>query len=174
MCFAISSNSFVSVLISPVYCFLLGLTPERQKQQFQVQLTSPLCVSFLIKFPVTLPPFPPTSVVRQIIKSCIIFTWGCPKAVFTCLGYVDKNTGKNKTFRGAKAKHRVVWQAGHTCEDTVTLWWGQLWREVLVLRAAAAQWVPRMWFHAQALWLSSDFSVSKHKLILRDDAKGSF
>lgn len=113
MCFAISSDSFVSVLISPVYCFLLGLTPERQKQQFQVQLTSPLCVSFLIKFPVTLPPFPPTSVVRQIIKSCIIFTWGVPKQFSPAWVMWTKIPEKTKHFE--EQRQSIEW-----CDRLVT------------------------------------------------------
>lgn len=102
VCFALSSDSFLclSVLISLVYWDFL--TPERQKQWFQMQLTLPLCVCFLIKFPVMLPPFPPASLRRQLIKSRSIFTWGCPKAVGGCLAYVDE-----KPFRGAKAKHGV-------------------------------------------------------------------
>lgn len=86
-----------------------------------MQLTLPLCVRFLIKFPVMLPAFPPTSLIRQLIKSRIVFTRGCPKAVVACLDYVNK-----KPFRGAKAKHGVELKTGHTYEDMVPLWRVQL------------------------------------------------
>jgi len=74
-----------------------------------------------------LPPFPPTSLKRQLIKPHVIFTWGCPKAVVPCLGFVDK-----KPLRGAKAERGVAWETGHSDEDLVPLRWGQLWREALV------------------------------------------
>lgn len=50
---------------------------------------------------------------------------------------------------------------------------GRCWFKGLQLRDVG--WVPGAWFcSSHALWLSSDFGVCKHKLILPDAAKGSF
>ena len=50
---------------------------------------------------------------------------------------------------------------------------GRCWFKGLLLHDVG--WVPEAWFcSSHALWLSFDFGVCEHKLVLPDDVKGSF
>lgn len=108
VCFALSFDSppwlLVCLGICTVYKYIFLLTPQRQKQLLQVQLTLPPYICFLIKSPVMLllmlPPFPPTSLIRQLIVLCHFCPRDAPKQISpffnkyssSCLENMDQKT----------------------------------------------------------------------------------